>query len=71
MKKILVLSTFMFFFACGAFAQAQKIRRAKVSFFRPFFNFKAIVVIFYIGAPLKPSNSPQLLNFGTPIEYRK
>jgi len=25
MKKILVLSTFMFFFACGAFAQAQKI----------------------------------------------
>lgn len=25
MKKILVLSTFMFFLACGAFAQAQKI----------------------------------------------
>ena len=25
MKKILVLSTFMFFLACGSFAQAQKI----------------------------------------------
>ncbi len=46
-------------------------RRAKVLFFQPFFNFKAYDVIFYIEPPIKSTNSPQILNFGTPIEYRK